>query len=121
MKTFANYLRYYNDRHVTGLVKAIETMSHKKFEQGLDIVKESVSLASFTQIYLQQKLDKNDYFFGVALEHKHIYRDLKFMGIVGCASFVFHRYQGAGETLIKGRNLKKSDWNGRKYALPKLH
>ena len=67
-----------------------------KFEQGLDIFKESVSLASLTQVYLQRKLDKNDYFCGIAAEHKHIYKDLRHLGIVGGASVVFNRYQEAG-------------------------
>ena len=62
MKTFADYLKYYNDGDVIGLVEGIEKMSKIKFEQGLDVFKESVSLASLTQIYLQRKLDKNDYF-----------------------------------------------------------
>ena len=107
MKTFADYLKYYNDRDVIGLVEGIEKMSEIKFEQGLDIFKESVSLASLTQIYLQRKLGKNDYFCGIAAEHKHIYKDLKHLGIVGGASILFHRYQEAGKTLIKDKNLCK--------------
>ena len=89
MKTFADYLRYYNDRDVIGLVEGIEKMSAIKFEQGLDIFKESVSLASLTQIYLQRKLDKNDYFCGIAAEDKHICKDIKFVGMVEGASIVF--------------------------------
>ena len=107
MKTFGDYTRYYNNSDVVGLVEGLEKMIAIKFEQGLDIFKESVSLASLTQVYLRRNLAEDDYFCGISEEHKHIYKDLKTFGIVGGPSIIFNRYQEANVTSIKGKNLCK--------------
>ena len=105
MKTFADYMRYYNDHDVIGLVEGIEKFLAIENEQGLDVFKESVSLASLTHKYLQRNLDENDYFSGISEEHKHIHKDLKTLGITGGPSIIFHRYHEANVTKIKGKHL----------------
>lgn len=107
MKTFADYVRYYNDHDVIGMIEGIEKLLAIENEQGLDVFKESVSLATLTQKYLQRNLDENDYFCGISEEHKHIHKDLKTLGIVGGPSIIFHRYHEANVTKIKGKHLCK--------------
>ena len=81
MKTFADYVRYYNDHDVIGMIEGIEKLLGIENEQSLDVFKESVSLATLTQKYLQRNLDENDYFCGISEEHKHIHKDFKTLGI----------------------------------------
>ena len=107
MKQFKDYVRYYNNHDVVGMIEGIDKMLAIENEEGLDVFKESVSLASLAQLYLQRKLDENDYFCGISAKHSHIYKDLKSLGIVGGPSIIFHRYQEAGKTLIKGKHLCK--------------
>ena len=71
VKTFGNYIRYYNDRYVLGLVEAVQKMICIENENKPDIFKES-SLSGLTQRYLFKNLD-NDYFTGFGREHKHLY------------------------------------------------
>ena len=104
IKTFADYIKYYNDNDVIGLVEAIQKMLDIKVEDKLDPFKDSVSLPGLTQKYLFQNLDKNDYFVGFGKEHKHLYKLLR-ENIIGGPSIIFHRWQEAGITYIKGKNL----------------
>ena len=104
MQTFADYVRYYNNHDVIGLVGAIEKWSPSK----INVFKESVSLPGLTRKYLFTKLQRdNEYFAGIGKEHRHIYKDLKERCIVGGPSIIFHRYQVAGETKIKGKETYK--------------
>ena len=49
MKTFADYVKYYNEHDVIGRIEGIEKLLAIENEQGLDVFKESVSLATLTQ------------------------------------------------------------------------
>ena len=51
MKSFADYVRYYNDADVTGMIEAIEKMAETERANGLDFFKESISLPGLTQRY----------------------------------------------------------------------
>ena len=62
MSTFGDYVRYYNNHDVIGLVEVVEKMIAVEIENGLDIFKNSISLPGLTQQYLFQNLDKADYF-----------------------------------------------------------
>ena len=104
MKTFGDYVRYYNNRDVLGLVEGIEKMLEIEKQNGLDVFKESVSLPGLTQKYLFRNL-KGDYFTNFSSVHEHIYRQLRKLGITGGASVIFHRHQKVGETLIKNHSL----------------
>ena len=59
------------------MIEGIENLIAIENEQGLDVFKESVSLASLTQKYLQRNLSDSDYFTGISEQHKHIHKDLK--------------------------------------------
>ena len=70
-----------------------------------DMFKKCVSLLGLVQRYLFRNLGE-DYFTNFSKEHAYIYRELK-RGIVGGPSIVFCRYQEAGKTLIKNKELCK--------------
>ena len=61
MKCFGDYVKYYNNLDVTGLVEGIEKMISIKISDGLDMFKDSVSLPGLTQRYLFRHLG-DDYF-----------------------------------------------------------
>ena len=107
MKTFADYLSYYNIHDTVGLVQGIEKMLAVENDQGLDVFKESVSLPSLTKKYLLNKLSPEDYFTGISEKHQHIHKDLIMHGKVGGPSLIFHRYHEAYVTKIRGKNLCK--------------
>jgi len=65
MKTFADYVRYYNDHDVIGMIEGIEKLLAIENEQGLDVFKESVSLATLTQKYRETSM-KTTIFVGSA-------------------------------------------------------
>ena len=80
----------------------IEIQNKKKF----DMFEDSVSLPGLVQKYLMKNLAEEDYF-AIGKERVHIYKQLRKLGIVGGPSIIFHRYQEAGVTKIKGKDLCK--------------
>ena len=50
MKTFADYVKFYNNHDVLGFVQGLEKFLAIENEQGLDVFKESVSLASLREV-----------------------------------------------------------------------
>ena len=107
MKTFADFVRYYNNHDVIGLVQGIEKMLAIENKNKLDVFKEAVSLPGLTQKYLMKNIGKDDYFVGIGKEHAHIYKQLRLLGIVGGPSIVFHCYQEKDVTKIKGKDFCK--------------
>ena len=106
MKTFGDFVKYYNDLDVIGFVEAVEKVIANERENGLDIFKESISLPGLTQRYLFKNLAKDDYFVGFGEEHKHLYKMLR-ENIVGGPSIIFHRYHEKDITRVKGGDLCK--------------
>ena len=98
MKTFGDYVRYYNDLDVTGLVEGIVKMSEIFRKQKLDIFKDGVSLPRLTQKQIFKALKKGQYFTTFSKKHSHIYKTVR-DGIVGGASIVFDRYKEKGKKL----------------------
>ena len=103
MTTFGDYVRYYNNHDVIGMVEAIEKIIYNENQNKLCIFKDSVSLPGLTQRYLFQNL-KNDYFVGFGNEHKHLHK-LLMENITGGPSVIFHRYHEAGTIKIKNQHL----------------
>ena len=64
MKTFSDYIRYYNNADVIGFVEAVNKMLKNNVDRGLDMFKISVSLPGLTQRYIFSKLKDNTYFVG---------------------------------------------------------
>ena len=104
MKTFRDYVRYYNNHDVIGLVQGIEKMMAVNINNKIDMFKDAVSLPGLAQKRLFRSLDSDDYFTNFSSDHAYIYKQLK-AGIVGGPSIVFCRYQEKGKTLIKNKNV----------------
>ena len=103
MKTFEDFVRYYNNTDVIGFVEAVEKMvENEKVSNGLDMFKESVSLPGLTQRYLMKNLSPGDYFVGFGKEHERLVKLLR-DNIVGGPSIIFHRYQEKDVTKIKNK------------------
>ena len=103
MTKFADFVKFYNNLDVIGLVEGIEKMLLINEKKQLNVFKDSVSLPGLTQRYIFRSLGE-DYFTSFSETHAHIYKDLK-NGIVGGPSLVFNRYQEAGVTKIKNNEL----------------
>ena len=91
MQRFGDYVQYYNNLDVTGLVEGVEKMIKVKINDRLDMFKDSVSLPGLTQRYLFRNLG-DDYFTIFGEEHKHLYKEMK-ENVVGGSSIIFNRYQ----------------------------
>ena len=89
MKTFADYVRYYNIADEIGFVEVVKKMIKTKSEKKLDMFKNSVSLSSLSQRYFFSKL-KDDYFVGFGKEHKEYAKEMR-DSITGGPSIIFHR------------------------------
>ena len=105
---FSQYLEFYNNIDVIGMVQAVGKMLELYKKRKLDLFKDSVSLAGITRKYVFKNLPAGVYFTRFGEEHKHIYNDLRQFGMTGGASVVFCRYHEVDKTYIKGKNLCKS-------------
>ena len=105
MRSFADYVRYYNNNDVIGLVEVIEQMIEIYKQKSIDPFKTVVSLPGLTQQYLFQNLGKDEYFVSFGQEHQDLYKLLK-GAVVGGPSLVFTRYHEKGVTNIRGGDQK---------------
>ncbi len=101
MKTFADFIRYYNNADVIGFVEAVNKMLKNNMDRGLDMFKISVSLPGLTQRYIFNNLKDDDYFVGFGKEHKNYAKELR-DSILGGPSIIFHRWHECLKTKIKG-------------------
>ena len=69
-----NFVCYYNNLDVTGMVKGIEKMSEIYHSQGFNIFKDVVSLPRLTQKFIFKPL-KDDYLITFSKMHQHIYEE----------------------------------------------
>ena len=98
MKTFGDYIRFYNDADCIGLVEGIVKMGKIFKNQKLDLFKDGISLPRLTQKQIFKALKKGQYFTTFSKKHSHIYKIVR-DGIVGGASLVFNRYKEKGKKL----------------------
>ena len=103
MQNFGDFVKFYNDLDVLGLVEGIVKMSKIYQNQGLNMFKDAVSLPKLTQKQIFRPL-KEDYFTTFSKKHAHIFKQLR-SGIVGGPSIIFTRYQEKGVTKIKGGEI----------------
>ena len=101
MKSFADYICYYNNADVIGFVEAVDKMLKNNRDRGLDMFKISVSLPGLTQRYIFNQMEDDTYFVGFGKEHKHYAKELR-DSILGGPSIIFHRWHERLKTLIKG-------------------
>ena len=105
METFADFLRFYNNLDVIGLVEGIEKMSQVYHAQGLNIFKDAISLPRLTQKLIFSSL-QDDYFTTFSKTHQHIYTDLR-QNLTGGPSIVFTRLMGKGRIMNNDQICQK--------------
>ena len=76
MERFGEYVEYYNNLDVSGLVEGIEKIIKVKVTDRLDMFKDSVSLPGLTQRQLFKHMG-DDYFTIFEEEHKHLYKEIR--------------------------------------------
>ena len=98
MRTFADWLRYYNNLDVAPGLEALEKMRSFYTEKGIDILKDAVSIPGVSLHYLLRGAVER----GADLysPSKEAYEMLK-EAVVGGPSLVFTRYHEAGVTGIR--------------------
>ena len=100
MRTFSDWLEYYNNLDVEPFIEALNKMRGFYIERGIDILKDAVSLPGVSLQFLMRgtlKNNKNDpELYGPS---KEAYDMLK-KSVVGGPSIVFSRIHEAGKTKI---------------------
>ena len=110
MKTFKDFLEWYNNLDVLPFVEAIEKMKEFYKLKRLDVFKDGVSLPGLVLKYLIKSTDSEFYLFDE--EDKITKEDRKRNNlfyllkdsIVGGPSIIFNRYHEANKTYIRGLN-----------------
>lgn len=100
MKTFKDYLVWYNNRDVEPFVEAISKQMAFFASRGIDMFKDGYSIPGLTMRYLFQGLPRGVYFslFGDANRSLH---ELIKQNIVGGPAVIFHRYHESDKTYIR--------------------
>ncbi len=104
MQNFGDFVEFYNNGDVIGLVEGIVKLSKIYKDQKLDMFKQAVSLPKLTQKQIFRALGEDEYFTSFSEKHAYIYKELR-EGIVGGPSIIFNRYQEKGVTKIRGGEL----------------
>ena len=107
MKTFKDWLEYYNDLDVAPGLEALQKMRNFYIGKGIDIMKDAVSIPGVSLHYLLKgAIERKAELYAPS---KEAYEMLK-AAVVGGPSLVFTRYHEAGKTRIRSHQ----------YAVPKL-
>ncbi len=106
MKTFQDYLVWYNNLDVVPFLEALEKQfTFYKNELKVDMFKDGISVPGLTLKYLFQTLDhKQDHFVLFNERDKDVHKMVK-ENLVGGPSIIFHCYHEVGETHIRGGKL----------------
>ena len=98
MKTFKDWVRYYNNRDVGPGLEALEKMKNFYTEKGIDIMKDAVSIPGVSMHYLLKgAIERKAELYAPS---KEAYEMLK-GAVVGGPSLVFTRYHEVGKTGIR--------------------
>jgi hypothetical protein len=102
MKTFSDYLKYYNNLDVGPFVSAVEIMLGFYREKNIDVFKTTISIPGIARQLLFTAASESGHHFALFDEKtKDIYQLFK-KNIVGGPSIVFHRYHEVDKTYIRG-------------------
>ena len=111
MKTFKDWLEYYNNLDVAPGLEALEKMKAFYIEKGIDILKDAVSIPGVSLHYLLKgAIERKAELYA---PRKEAYEMLK-GAVVGGPSLVFTRYHEAGKTRIRSHQ-----YNSNSVADPK--
>ena len=103
MKTFADWLRYYNNLDVVPGIEAMEKMLDFYEAKGIDILKDAVSIPGVSMLYLLRgAIEKSAELFSPCEEAYYLLNG----SLVGGPSLVFSRYHEAGLTGIRSHRVK---------------
>jgi len=105
MKTFKDWLEYYNNIDVIPGIEAMEKMLSFYREKGLDMLKDAVSIPGLSMKYLLNGSIKNGAILSSPCEES--YEMLK-NSLVGGPSIIFRRKHFSGETRIRSHKVKES-------------
>ena len=102
MKTFRDFLVYYNNLDTYPMVIAVEKMQTFYFDRGIDLFKIAVSLPGVARTVLYKTAAQNGVSFSsVRPGDEDLYYLIK-QNIVGGPSIIFTREHEAGRTLLRG-------------------
>ena len=102
MKTFKDWVRYYNDLDVAPGLEALQKMKNFYTEKGIDIMKDAVSIPGVSLHYLLRgAIERNADLYSPS---KEAYDMLK-AAVVGGPSLVFTRYHKVGKTRIRPHQI----------------
>ena len=105
MKTFKDWLEYYNNLDVAPGLEALEKMKAFYIEKGIDILKDAVSIPGVSLHYLLKgAIERKAELYA---PRKEAY-DLLKGAVVGGPSLVFTRYHEAGKTRIRSHQYPDS-------------
>ena len=105
MKTFKDWVRYYNNLDVAPGLEALEKMRNFYTEKGIDIMKDAVSIPGVSLHYLLKgAIERKAELYAPS---KEAYEMLK-EAVVGGPSLVFTRYHEVGKTRIRSQQVANS-------------
>ena len=105
MKTFKDWVRYYNNLDVAPGLEALEKMRNFYTGKGIDIMKDAVSIPGVSLHYLLRgAIERNAELYSPS---KEAYEMLK-EAVVGGPSLVFTRYHEVGKTRIRSHQVADS-------------
>jgi len=104
MRTFADWLGYYNNLDVAPGLEALEKMRNFYTEKGIDILKDAVSLPGVSLHYLLRKaVERGAELYSPCEETYEMLEE----AVVGGPSLVFTRYHEVGVTGIRSHQISE--------------
>ena len=105
MKTFKDWVRYYNNLDVAPGLEALEKMRNFYTEKGIDIMKDAVSIPGVSLHYLLRgAIERNAELYSPSKEAYDMLKE----AVVGGPSLVFTRYHEVGKTRIRSHQVADS-------------
>ena len=100
MKTFRDFLIWYNNTDVVPFLEAIEKQFHFYKLRHIDMFKDGISVPGLTMTFLFDTLPRDIYFTLFNQKDSHLH-DLVRNGITGGSTLIFHRYHEVNVTTIR--------------------
>jgi len=105
MRTFADWLRYYNNLDVAPGLEALEKMRNFYTEKGIDILKDAVSMPGVSLHYLlREAVERGANLYSPGREAYHMLKS----AVVGGPSLVFTRRHEVGVTRIRSVSNRRT-------------
>ena len=103
MRTFRDFLVWYNNLDVEPFVEAVENFQQFYFEKSIDVFKTAISVPGIArQLLFRTARKENANFALFDKQNEDLYQTIKH-NIVGGPSIIFTRHYCAGQTRIRGK------------------